>query len=159
MLDGSLRETELPVCVGQPRGRAEACMSVFLWLVGAFKSTDQNRGEQRDEYGRATKWSPHVEDVRCPNIASTAEFSPSTKNSVSGILFAPMSFFLVERAERQRWGWGTCNTSPITSLSTLDFLFVWWHPRGKEDGAVRLGAFPPFEACFWVLVQYTHSCP
>lgn len=93
MLDGSLRETELPVCVGQPRGRAEACMSVFLWLVGAFKSTDQNRGEQRDEYGRATKWSPHVEDVRCPNIASTAEFSPSTKNSVSGILFAPMSFF------------------------------------------------------------------
>lgn len=93
MLDGSLRETELPVCAGQPRGRAEAWMSVFLGLVGAFKSTDQNRGAPRDACGRATKWSPHVEDVRCPDIASSAELSRSTKNSVSGILFAPMSFF------------------------------------------------------------------
>lgn len=113
MLDGSLRETKLPVCVSQPRGQADACMSVFLGLVGAFKSIDQNRGEQRDECGRATKWSPPVEDVRCPNIASTAEFS-------------------LEYKEFGVW-------NPICSHELILFYFIFFGRKGRK-AEVGLGS-------------------
>lgn len=54
-------------------------MSIFLRLVWALKCTDQKRGEQTDALCQDPEWSPHVEKVRCSNIASTAELSPEDK--------------------------------------------------------------------------------
>ena len=67
---------------------------MFLELVVALRATGQKREKLRVDWVRSPEWSPHMEEVKCATIISIAAFSlKRTKNAVSGILFAPISFF------------------------------------------------------------------
>lgn len=82
-------------------------MPIFLELAVALKATGQKRDKQRDNCVRGPEQSPHMEEVTWATIISGAVFSPKrTKNAVSEILFAPISFF-DRQARKAKVGMGT----------------------------------------------------
>lgn len=91
----SLGETELS-CLCLPAPWSGLGLGAhLLGARGGSHTTGQERDKQRDDCVRGPEWSPRMEEVKCASIISIAVFSPRRiKNAVSGILFAPISFFV-----------------------------------------------------------------
>lgn len=121
-------------------------------LLGALKSTYQ----KRDESGQGPEWSPLTEEVRCSTIVSIASISlKRIKNSVSGILLAPISF-LDEKARKAKVGWEAGNTPRRPTFQPLVPSLAPYQ-RGKKDGgsrgrAIDLWSKPAFGFSFSTLI-------
>lgn len=146
-LERPLGETELPVCLPGPRPD-RGLMGLSVGLTGALRSASQKRGERRGGRSQGPGRSPHWEGPTCPHC-----FYSGAQDLGAGIPFAPISFF-DRQGGRQRWA-GSVSHSPLTSLpASAPSLF-----GGTRGWGCGRGAFSPFKTCFWVLLQYTHSCP